>query len=138
MAETFKPGVIEDHLGRVRRMCLAMPESSEKLSHGGPTFFVRKKVFAMFSNNHHNDGHIAVIIPAETGAQELLIATSPETYFRPAYVGGKGWVGIQLDQIDDEELACHIRDAWQLIYGKSPAQRKPKSLTRSSGGLVIR
>jgi len=47
----------EEHLKRVRRICAAMPESTEKLSHGEPTFFVRKKVFAMFANNHHNDGH---------------------------------------------------------------------------------
>jgi hypothetical protein len=127
-----------NHLGRVRRICLAMPEATEKLSHGEPTFFVRKKVFAMYSSDHHHDGHIAVIIPAAPGHQEMLIATSPKTYYRPPYVGVKGWVGIELSQIDDEELACHIRDAWQMIYGKGPAQRKPKSLTRSPGGLVIR
>jgi hypothetical protein len=53
-----------EHLRRVRRICAAMPECTERLSHGEPTFFVRKKVFAMFDNNHHNDGHIAVWIPA--------------------------------------------------------------------------
>jgi hypothetical protein len=50
----------EEHLRRLRRICLGMPGATEKLSHGEPTFFVNKKVFAMFSNNHHNDGHIAV------------------------------------------------------------------------------
>lgn len=128
----------DDHLARVRRLCLSMPEAIEKPSHGEPTFFVRKRVFAMFSNNHHNDGHISVMIPAAPGHQEMLIATSPHTYFYPPYVGCKGWVGIDLDRIDDEELACHISDAWKTIYGKLPAQRKPKSLTRSPGGLVIR
>ena len=53
----------QKHLRRVRRICAAMPGMTEKLSHGEPTFFVRKKVFAMFANNHHNDGHIAVWIP---------------------------------------------------------------------------
>jgi len=128
----------EDHLSRVRRICLALPESTEKPSHGAPTFFVRKRVFAMFSNNHHNDGRVAVWIPVASGHQAAWIEASPETYFRPPYVGVKGWVGIELPRIDDEELACHIRDAWQLIYGKSPAQRKPKILTRSPGGLVRR
>jgi len=132
------PDDADAHLSRVRRICLALPESMEKLSHGEPAFFVRKKVFAMFSNNHHKDGHVAVLIPAAPGHQATLIATSPETYYRPPYVGPAGWVGIELDRIDDEDLACHIRDAWQLIYGKSPAQRKPKSLTRSKGGLVRR
>lgn len=128
----------EDHVTRVRRLCLSMPDATEKLSHGEPTFFTRKKVFAMFSNNHHNDGHVAVMIPAAPGQQSALIATSPATYYRPPYVGVKGWVGIELTQIDDEELACHLRDAWQLIQGKSPTQRKPKSLTRSPGGFVSR
>jgi hypothetical protein len=98
-----------------------MPECTEKLSHGEPTFFVRKKVFAMFSNNHHNDGHVAVWIPAEPGAQATLIQMAPETYFKPPYVGVKGWVGIELDSIGDDELASHIREAWRMITPKSLA-----------------
>ncbi len=129
------------HLNRVRRLCLALPETSEKLSHGEPTWFARKRVFTMFANNHHNDGHIAVWIASTPPHQAALIAGSPETFFRPPYVGVKGWLGIELSQIDDEDLACHIREAWQMmmsVQGKSPAQRKPKVLTRSNGGLVIR
>src|SRR5437660_8450324 len=93
----------EEHLERVRRICAAMPESTEKLSHGEPTFFVRKKVFAMFANNHHNDGHIALWTPAPPGLQPLLIKNSPETFFKPPYVGVRGWVGVELEQISDEE-----------------------------------
>src|SRR5580704_13463120 len=110
-----EPHTGEVQIERVRRICAAMPECTEKLSHGEPTFFVRKKVFAMFSNNHHKDGHVAVMIPAAPGQQAALIATSPATYYRPPYVGVKGWVGIELPQIDDEELACHLRDAWHMI-----------------------
>lgn len=109
----------QDHLARVRRICAALPENMEKLSHGEPTFFVRKKVFTMFANNHHNDGHVAVWIPAAPGVQEMLINTSPRLYFRPPYVGVKGWVGIELGEIGDEELAVHIRDAWRLIAPKT-------------------
>src|SRR5882724_9790449 len=116
------------HLERVRRICTAMPETTEKLSHGEPTFFVRKKVFAMFSNNHHHDGHVAVWLPATPGIQEALIEMSPKTYFRPPYVGVRGWVGIELDCISDEDLAGHITDAWQLIA--------PKKL-RGPGGLFV-
>jgi len=100
-----------------------MPEATEKLSHGEPTFFAPKGVFAMYSNNHHNDGHTAVLIPALPGHQEMLISTSPATYYRPPYVGVKGWVGIDLDHIDDEELMCHIREAWQLIATKVNPRR---------------
>jgi hypothetical protein len=95
-----------------------MPEATEKLSHGEPTFFVRKKVFAMFANNHHNDGHIAVWVPAPPGLQAMLIKTSPEIYFRPPYVGVRGWVGIELGCIGDAELASLIRDAWRLVAPK--------------------
>ena len=107
-----------------------MPECTEKLSHGEPTFFVRKKVFAMFANNHHDDGHTAVWIPAPPGLQGILIQSSPKTFFRPPYVGVRGWVGIELDCISDEELAAHIRDAWLLIA--------PKKLKASGGRFSSR
>src|SRR5688572_31407509 len=110
-----KPDQGEKQLERVRRICLSLPETWEKISHGEPTFFVRKKVFAMCSNNHHNDGHIAVVIPAAIGIQAALIKASPEKFYRPPYVGSSGWVGIELKQVSDEELALHLREAWRLI-----------------------
>src|SRR5712691_9614338 len=98
----------EEHLKRVRRICAAMPESTEKLSHGEPTFFVRKKVLAISANNHHNDGHIGVWIPAPPGLQPLLIKSSLETFFKPPYVGGCGCVGVARENISGEELAAPI------------------------------
>jgi hypothetical protein len=109
----------EEHLRRVRRICLSLPQVTEKISHGEPTFFVKKRVFTMFANNHHGDGHIAVWIPAPEGAQPALIQSDPKKYFKPPYVGVKGWVGIELDQIGDEELYAHICDAWRIIAPKS-------------------
>ena len=73
----------------------------------------------MFANNHHNDGHVAVWIPAPPGLQASLIKTSPETFYKPPYVGVRGWVGIELDNIGDEDLAFHIREAWRLIAPKT-------------------
>src|SRR5574341_2090099 len=108
----------EKHLRRVRRICAALPETTEKLSHGEPTFFVRKKVFAMFANNHHNDGRIAVWCPAPLGVQAALIEAEPEKFFRPPYVGVRGWIGILLDRIEDHELASHLRQSWLLIAPK--------------------
>lgn len=123
----------EKHLERVRRICAALPETTERLSHGEPTFFVRKRVFAMFANNHHNDGRIAVWLPAPPGFQEMLIQAAPEKYFRPPYVGVRGWIGIELDNVGDEDLAFHIRDGWRLVAPKklqavvdnSAAESKP-------------
>lgn len=103
------------HVERVRRLCLALPEAWEKLSHGEPTFFVRKRVFAMCSINHHNDGHIAVVVPAAIGVQAALIEAEPKKFYRPPYVGHAGWVGIELPRVRDKELAQHLREAWKLI-----------------------
>jgi hypothetical protein len=105
-------------LERVRQICLALPETSERLSHGEPTFFIQKKVFVMFANNHHNDGHIAVWLPAPAGFQDALIQAQPETYFKPPYVGGRGWIGIELEHISDEDLRFHIQTAWELVAPK--------------------
>ena len=107
-----------DPVERVRRFCLAQPEASERASHGEPTFFVHGKVFVMFSNNHHGDGHIAVMLPAPPGIQAALIEQKPETFYYPPYVGGRGWVGIELAHIGDEELSFYIRLAWELIAPK--------------------
>lgn len=83
-----------------------------------PTFFVGKRVFAMFANNHHGDGRIAVWLPAPPGMQEMLITTSPDTYFKPPYVGVRGWIGIELATISDADLAFHVRDGWRLVAPK--------------------
>ena len=108
----------EDHLKRVRGLCHALPGVTEKLSHGEPTFFVDKKVFTMFANNHHGDGRIAIWIPARPGEQEALIESWPRIFFRPPYVGVNGWVGVDLNQISDDNLAQHIQEAYRLIASK--------------------
>jgi hypothetical protein len=114
-AKEEKPGLGEKHVDRVRRICLELPETWEKLSHGEPTFFVGKRVFAMCSINHHNDGHIAVTVPLPLGVQAVLIESSPKKFYKPPYVGPSGWVGIELPRVSDKELALHIREAWLLI-----------------------
>jgi hypothetical protein len=112
----------EDQIRRVRRICLALPGAAEKLSHGEPAFFAKKRMFAMFSNNHHNDGHVAVWIPAAPGEQEALIANAPAVYYRPPYVGIKGWVGVELNRIGDDELGAHLSEAWKLISSAGRAK----------------
>ena len=106
------------HLTRVRRLCLALPESEERLSHGEPTFFVRNKVFVMFADDHHGNGHLAVWLPVEPGLQEALIGKDSVTYFRPPYVGHRGWVGIELGRIGDDELGVFIEEAWERVAPK--------------------
>ena len=81
-----------EQVERVRRLCLALPATDERISHGEPTFFVARRVFVMFADNHHGDGRVAVWLPAPPGVQSGLIEQSPAIYFRPPYVGHKGWV----------------------------------------------
>ena len=120
----------ETQLDRVRRICAGMPRVSEKLSHGAPTFFVEKDkgVFVMFADNHHDDGHLAVWLPAPAGLQTALIEDAPERYFKPPYVGSSGWIGIELDQIGDQALEIHVRKAWELA---APKKKVPRPAVRS-------
>jgi hypothetical protein len=115
----------EAQLDRVRRICATMPSVSEKPSHGTPTFFVEKDkgVFAMFVDNHHEDGGLALWVPVPEGLQPLLIEDAPATYFKPPYVGSSGWVGINLDQIRDDALRIHLREAWDLASPKPKKRR---------------
>jgi len=112
-------------LRRVRKICLVLPDAIEKISHGEPTFFNKNGVFAMFSNNHHHDGHVAVLLPAPAGLQEALVEEEPATYYRPPYVGSSGWIGVELDQVSDEALEAHVRSAWQMIANKSKKRPRP-------------
>ena len=115
----------EAQLERIRRLCAKLPSVSEKLSHGAPTFFVEKDkgVFAMFADNHHNDGRLAVWVPVPRGMQPLLIEDAPDTYFKPPYVGPSGWVGIKLEHVRDEALQIHLKEAWGLIAGTRNKRR---------------
>jgi hypothetical protein len=87
---------------RVRKICLALPEANERISHGEPTWFAGKgKVFAMIDGHHHDSPHLSVWLPQPLGAQEALIDADPERFFRPPYVGVSGWVGVVLDTKPD-------------------------------------
>ncbi len=101
-------------LDRLRAICLALPEVTEKISHGEPTWFVRK-TFVTFADQHHDD-RLAFWCAAPPGAQEALVAAEPERYFRPPYVGGRGWLGVWLDvPVDWAEITEIVRDAYRTV-----------------------
>src|SRR6476661_3368591 len=80
-------GMPKDPLERLRQLCLALPETTERLSHGEPTWFVRgKKTFVMYANHHHDD-RLGFWCAAPDGAQETLVGADPERFFVPPYVG---------------------------------------------------
>jgi len=109
------PFVAKKQLERVRTICAAFPETEERLSGGEPTFFVHNKVFAIFANNHHGDGHIAVWLPAPPGLQAGLTRETPEVFFKPPYAAAKGWLGIELIKIRDDDLKFHVKMAWRMV-----------------------
>ena len=109
-----------DHIDRVRRICLAFPEASEKEAWGEPTFRVRNKLFAMYSSatNHHGRGREGLWCNAPLGVQEVLVRSAPEKFFVPPYVGVKGWVGMYLDKVSDEEVEAQVIQSYCMIAPK--------------------
>ena len=106
-------------LERLRRLCLDLPEATEKQAWGDPTWRVRDRIFAMQKGNHEA-GRPSVWCKAPDGAQAGLVAANPERLFVPPYVGPKGWIGISLDgeQLDWEEVEDHVEQSYRLIAPK--------------------
>jgi hypothetical protein len=104
---------------RLRAICLALPEVTERLSHGEPTWFVRgKKVFVTVADHHHDD-RLGFWCAAPAGAQAALVAEAPERFFVPPYVGGRGWLGVYLDvPVDWTEISEVVCDAYREIAPK--------------------
>jgi predicted DNA-binding protein (MmcQ/YjbR family) len=102
---------------RLRKLCLALPEANERISHGEPTWFAGKgKVFAMLDNHHHGADHVGVWLPQPRGVQERLIEESASLFFKPPYVGPKGWVGVVLDAKPDwKRVDSLIRGAYDFV-----------------------
>ena len=107
----------EQILAAVREITLSFPETSERPSHGEPTFFVReKRSFATVWDSHHGDGRFALICAAPSGMQSTLVEADPERFFVPAYVGHRGWIGVRLDcGFDREEIAGILEDAYAEV-----------------------
>jgi len=118
-------------LKRLREICLAFPEAAEKEAWGECTFRVAGKMFAMTDNNHHDSGHVAVWIKAPPTAQERLIRSDPARFFKPPYVGHKGWVGVRLDKkVRWNDLAAILNDGYLMTV---PPQR---SASRARGAAL--
>lgn len=111
------PAERERTLQQLREICLALPETTERPSHGAPTFFVRdKRPFVMVLTDHHGDGRFAIWCAAAAGVQAMLVEADPERFFVPPYVGHRGWLGVRLDRgVDWEELAGIAEDAYAEV-----------------------
>lgn len=106
-------------LDKVRSICTALPQVEERLSHGEPAWFFKgKKLFVMFADHHHDD-RLAFWCAAPMGAQEAMIASDPAKYFRPPYVGVKGWFGVYLDvEVDWSEIEGIVDEAYETVTRK--------------------
>lgn len=123
-------------LARVRRLCLSFPGTQERRSHGEPTWFAGRKSFVMFADHHHDDRE-AFWAAAPDGVQGVLVEEDPSRYFRPPYVGTRGWVGVYLDvaDVDWARVEDIIDDAWRAVAGKRLiAELDQGSAAASSGG----
>jgi hypothetical protein len=112
-----------DQLRRVRAICLALPESAERLSHGVPAFFVRTKTFARYTDaGRYGRAGAAIWCPAPAGVQAELIDAEPHRFFRPPYVGVRGWIGVCLEvEVSWLEITEIVRDAYRLVAPKKLA-----------------
>jgi len=108
----------EPHLDRIRAICLAFPEVTERLSHGAPTFFVRDKVtfVSCWLRGHHDDEFPHIVLAAPLGVQDALVGSDPDRFFRPPYVGHRGWIGLRMDRpVDWAEVAELCEDAYRVV-----------------------
>jgi predicted DNA-binding protein (MmcQ/YjbR family) len=109
---------------RLRTICLALPEATEKEAWGDPTFRIRDKIFAMLKRG---DGRPSIWLKAPDGAQEMLIGADSERFFRPPYVGHRGWVGMRLDNRPDwEEVDVLVRRSYRLTAPKKLGKLLPE------------
>lgn len=114
---------VNELIERVRAICLALPEATEKIAWGEPTWRVGK-IFAMLSTFHHGDPHLSVICNAEEGVQESLVRADPKHFYRPPYVGGAGWIGVRLDTgLDWGVVASLISAAYRVTAPKRLLKR---------------
>lgn len=108
-----------DPLEKLREIIFAWPETSEKISHGSPTFWGGKKTFASFHTNHHRDGRIAAWIKAAPGAQAVLVESDPDRFFVPPYVGPSGWIGMRLEgDVDWKLVKARLLEGYRLVAPK--------------------
>ena len=104
---------------RLRKICLALSEATEKEAWGDPTFRVRDKIFAM---EKRGDGRVSMWCKAPPGSQATLVGSDPDTFFVPPYVGSKGWIGMRLDAGPDwDEVAAVVRRSYVLTAPKKLA-----------------
>ncbi len=119
-----KPSKEDPRLARFTKICLALPETTRKMMGRHAGFYVRKKTFAYYLDDHHGDGIVGINCKVLPGDNTALIAADPQRFYMPAYIGSKGWVGLRLDTgaIDWEEVAEMAAHSYRLVAPKTLAK----------------
>lgn len=114
---------------QVRAICLDMPGASERPSHGSPGFFAGKQFVMLWVDGHHGNRFPHLWFAAPPGAQESFMASDPDRYFRPPYLGSRGWVGMRLDgDVDWDDVAIQCEEAFRTVApGRLIAQLDERS-----------
>ena len=109
-------------LDRVREIVLAFPETTERASHGEPAWFVGTKLFATWEDHHHGDPVVGLWVKGAEGQQEVLVGSEPQRYYRPKYVGHKGWIGVNMEGFVDWPMVAELlRESWRMTAPKKLA-----------------
>jgi hypothetical protein len=131
----YPRALVASQLTKVRALCRALPDVTERPSHGSPTFFVGKRTFAYFLDNHHGDGRLALWCAAPDGAQAMLVDSDPDGYFLPPYVAHRGWIGVRLDRdLAWNQIAGVLEAAHQMHFRPPRAAKPSRSATARRGG----
>jgi hypothetical protein len=109
----MSPSNVED---RIRTICLNFPGTTERPSHGSPAFFVGKQFLMWWPDGHHDHHFPHLWCAAPPGAQDELVTTEPDRFFRPPYFGSRGWLGVRLDgNVDWVEIAAVCEEAYRTV-----------------------
>jgi hypothetical protein len=121
----------KDHgLGRLTKICLALPEATREDSGRHAAFLVRKRTFAYFLNDHHGDGIISVVCKVLPGDNAALAAAQPARFYLPAYIGARGWVALRLDRgkIDWDEVTDLVTGSYRMVAPKGLAAQATRRI----------
>jgi hypothetical protein len=117
------PSRSHDCRNRLSDFSAALPEASQRPGGEGArhtAFMVRTKTFAYFTEDHHGDGRLGFIFRAPLGEQAALLASDPDRFFIPPYLGHRGWVGFWLDlpTVDWAEVREFMIEAYRMTAPK--------------------
>jgi hypothetical protein len=118
-------GALDPRLERLSAIALDLPEADREITGRHAAFRVRGRTFVYFLDDHHGDGIVGVNAKAAPGVAEALVADDPARFYRPAYLGHRGWVGLRLDTdaVDRDEVTGVVVESYRLCAPRTLARQ---------------